>query len=200
MKKDFENYLKFLENKGIKKKEDIYDELNDSYNWEIIDNLILKKNTKLELIIKIYINICKDKKDFKNNELFKANEYIRNIIEYYSSNLSNNQIEILHLNMIELYMAIDYIVENNNNENSINMYEIMGNLLFILLKNKLYFMKDLNNFIERDKETQINIAKVVKYTISASGNCSKQYHNDFKFTKLFHNNNIFTTYVTDQLN
>lgn len=196
IRKDFENYLQFLEKEGIKKKEDIYDELSDSYNWKTIDNLIMGKNLKLEEIIKIYIDICKNKKDFDNNDLFKANEYIKTIIEYYTSNLSKNQTEILHLNMIEIYMAIDNIVDNND---SLYMHEIMGNLLFVLIKNKLYYMKDLNNFIEKSHETQINIAKVVKYTIIASGNSSKQYHNDFKFTKLFNNNDIFTLYVTNEL-
>ena len=196
IKKDFEKYLKFLEKEGINKKEDIYDELNDSYNWKIIDNLILEKNLKLEEIIKIYIDICKNKKDFKENELFKANEYIKTIIEYYTNNLSKNQIEILHLNMIEIYMIINKIV---NNEDSLYMYEIMGNLLYVLLKNKLYYMKDLNNFIDKSDEMQIHIAKVVKFAILASGNSSKQYHNDFKFTKLFNNNEIFTTYVTNEI-
>ena len=205
IKKDFENYLNFLDKKGIKTKEDIYDELNDSYNWNVIDDLIMKEEVQLEKIIKMYIDICKNKtkKDINENELFKGSEYIKNIIEYYSNNLTNNQKEILHLNMIELYMVIDDIIGNNNTNNdsdNINMYEILGDLLFILLKNKLYYMKDLNNFIEKDRETQINIAKVVKYTIIASGNCSKQYHNDFKYTKLFNNNEIFTIYVTNQLN
>ena len=97
--------------------------------------------------------------------------------------------------MIEIYMGIDDIV----NDDSLYMYEIMGNLLFVLLKNKLYIMKDLNNFIEKRKETQINIAKVVKYTIIAAGNSSKKYHNDLKFTKLFNNNDIFIVYVTNEL-
>ena len=50
--------------------------------------------------------------------------------------------------MIEIYMGIDDIVNND----SLYMYGI-GNLLFVLLKNKLYIMKDLNNFIEKRKET-----------------------------------------------
>jgi len=93
-------------------------------------------------------------------------------------------------------MPIDNIIDNND---SLYMHEIMGNLLFALIQNKLYYMKDLNNFIEKSNETQINIAKVVKYTIFVSGNSSKQYHNDFKFKKLFNNNDIFTLYVTNEL-
>ena len=195
--KDFDNYFEFLEKEGINKKEDYFEELNDSYNWKIVDELIMKKNVKLEDITKIYIEICKDKKDFNQNDIFKANEYIKTIIEYYSTNLSKNQIGILHLNMIELYMGIDNIVNDND---SLYMYEIMGNLLYILLKNKFYVMKDLNNFIDKDKEIQIKIAKIVKYAIIASGNSSKKYHNDFKFTKIFNNNDIFIEYVTNELN
>ena len=60
-------------------------------------------------------------------------------------------------------------------------------------------MKDLNNFIDKEKSTQINVAKIVKYSILASGNLAKQYHNDFKFTKLFNNNDIFVDYVTKEI-
>ena len=197
IKADFENYLKFLLNKGIKTKKDLYIDINYSYNWNTIDELIMVKKVKLEDIIKIIIDICKNKNDINKNEIFKINEYIKTIIEYYSNDLSNNQIEILHLNMIELYMAINNIVGNDSNSEC--MYEIMGNLLFILLKNKLYYIKDLNNFIDKSIETQINIAKVVKFTIIASGNCSKQYINDFKYTKLFNGSDLFVNYISNEL-
>ena len=197
IKDDFENYFTFLERKRIRRKEDIYNELNNSFNWNVIDDLITKKNVRLEEIIKFFIEICKDKK-ISNDDIFKAYEYIRTIIEYYLNDLSKNQKDIFHLNMIEIYMAIDDLVENDYEEYSF-MHKIMGNLLYILLKNKLYFMKDLNNFFEKSKETQINIAKVVKYSIIASGNSAKKYHNDFKYTKLFNNNDIFNLYVTNKL-
>ena len=179
----------------INNKEDIYDGMNDSYDWKIIDELINEKKIKIEDIIKTYIFICKDNNYIKENLNFKENEYIKSIIEYYTNNLSKNQKEIIHLNMIEIFNDIDNIL-NNSNE---NMYEILGNLFFILLKNKLYFIKDLNNFIEREKKTQINIAKIVKYAILSSGNLSKQYHNDFKYTKLFNNNEIFVNYITKEI-
>ena len=198
IKDDFENYVSFLERKRIRRKEDIYNELNNSFNWNVIDDLISIKNVRLEEIIKFFIEICKEKK-IPNDDIFKANEYIKTIIEYYLNDLSKNQKDIFHLNMIEIYMAIDDLVENDN-EDCTYMHEIMGNLLYILLKNKLYFMKDLNNFFGKSKETQINIAKVVKYTIIASRNSAKKYHNDFKYTKLFNNNDIFNLYVTNKLN
>lgn len=197
IKDDFENYVSFLERKRIRRKEDIYNELNNSFNWNVIDDLITTKNVRLEEIIKFFIEICKEKK-IPNDDIFKANEYIKTIIEYYLNDLSKNQKDIFHLNMIEIYMAIDDLVENGNEECTF-MHEIMGDLLYILLRNKLYFMKDLNNFFEKSKETQINIAKVVKYAIIASGNSARRYHNDFKYTKLFNNNDIFNLYVTNKL-
>ena len=97
--------------------------------------------------------------------------------------------------MIELFKSIIGL----NEKYSDIFLEILGNLLFILLRNKLYFMKDLNSFIEKDKETQINIAKIVKYSILSSGKLLKQYHNDFKYTKIFNNNEIFVYYVTNEI-
>ena len=169
--------------------------MNDSYDWKIIDELINEKNIKINDIIRIYIDICKQNKFINQDIIFKENEYIKSIIEYYTNNLSKNQKEIIHLNMIEIFNDIDNIL-NNTNE---NMYEILGYLFFILLKNKLYYMKDLNCFIEKEKSTQINIAKIVKYAILSSGNLSKQYHNDFKYTKLFNNNDIFVNYITKEI-
>ena len=97
--------------------------------------------------------------------------------------------------MIELFKLII-----NLNQSLSEIYlEILGNLLFILLKNKLYYMKDLNYFIESTREIQINIAKIVKYCILSSGKCTKQYHNDFKYKKLFNNNELFLNYVTKEL-
>ena len=195
--KDFDDYFEFLNKKGIKTKNDLYIDINYSYNWKIIDDLIMNKKVKLEEIIKIIIEICKTKKDIYTNDIFKINEYLKTIIEYYSEDLSNNQINIFRLNMIEIYMAIEDIVKDNNNSEI--MYEILGNLLFILLKNKMYYIKDLNNFIDKSKETQIKICKIVKYAIIASGSYSKQYINDFKFTKLFNNNELYINYVVNEL-
>ena len=189
IKKDLENYLEFAE-----KEENTKYEINYTYNWKIIDDLMMNGKTKLEDIIQIYIEICKNRKISKD-ELIKINNYIKTIIEYYISDFSKNQIEIVHLNMIELFKSI---IEYISNSPEI-FFEILGNLFYILLKNKLYFMKDLNTFIGYSREIQINIAKFVRYSILASGKNLKQYHNDFKFTKLFNNNEIFVNYVTKKI-
>ena len=197
IQKDFDEYFKFLLKKGIKSKNDLFIDINYSYNWKLIDDLIIGKKIKLEEIIKIIIDICKNNNNINNNDIFKINEYIKTILEYYSNNLSENQFNIFHLNMIEIFMSIDDIV--NNNDHSEIMFEIMGNILFILLKNKLYYIKDLNNFIDKKIETQINFCKVVKYAIIASGTLSKQYINDFKYTKLFNKSELFDKYVLNEL-
>ena len=192
--KDLNDYLKFLGKDKNKTEDNNIVNINYVYNWKIIDELMNKGKTKLEDIIKIYIEICKNRKISKL-DLPNYDNYIKTIIEYYITDYSKNQIEIIHLNMIELFKSIiDF--EINNSE---IFLEILGNLFFTLLKNKLYYMKDLNAFTEKPKETQINIAKIVKYSILASGKCLKQYHNDFKFTKFFNNNEIFVNYVTNAI-
>ena len=192
---DLKNYLNYLEKQKINKKEDISDGINDSYDWKIIDQLIIEKNIKLENIIKIYIDIYKNKDFINKDNIFKVNEYIKTIIEYYTIDLSKNQKEILRLKIKEIFNNIEDIL-NNNDE---NIFEILGNLLFILIKNKLYYIKDLNHFIGKEENIQINIAKIVKYAIISTGNLSKQYHNDFKYTKLFQNNDIFKNYITKEI-
>ena len=191
---DIDNYMKFLEKESKENEEKENFEINYIYNWKIIDDLINNGKAKLEDIIEIYIEICKNK-DINKIDLPKFNKYIKSIIEYYITDFSRNQIEIVHLNMIELFKTIIGCISDYSDI----FLEILGNLLFILLRNKLYFMKDLNSFTEKENETQINIAKIVKYSILASGKCLKQYHNDFKYTKLFNNNEIFVDYVTNQI-
>ena len=72
----------------------------------------------------------------------------------------------------------------------------MGYLLYILLNNKLFYIKDLNNFLEKENYVIINIAKVVKYSIIFAEKNAKKFHNDFKQTKLFYGNDIFYNLVT----
>ena len=96
--------------------------------------------------------------------------------------------------MINLFRNIQDICIDN-----FNMKEIMGYLLFILIDNKLSFIKDLNNFIGMDQEIIITMAEVIKYAIISSEAKCKKYHNDFKQTKLFVDNSIFNDYVTNKI-
>ena len=168
--------------------------INDkSYNWKIIEELINDKNVGLELIINYYISACINIIN-DDNQIILSNDYIKNIIEYYSNNLSKTTINSIHNEMKKIYLNIDDIVNKNK-----NMFKIMGYLLFILIENKLYHIKYFNNYLKVEKHTKINLAIITKYCIITSGKYAKKYLNDFKQTKLFLNNEIFIKYVNDEL-
>ena len=96
--------------------------------------------------------------------------------------------------MIKTFSNINDIVEANK-----EMYKILGNLLFILIDNKLYHIKFFNHYLKEEKQTQINLAIVTKYCIISAGKFAKKYLNDFKQTKLFINNDIFEKYVIENM-
>ena len=195
IKKDIQNYELFLKDNYINNKYElsIIKNIGNKYDWSIIEDILLKNNMDLAEIIRCYVEVCIDKiSDI--SKIFISNDYIKNIIYYYSSNLTNKEKDIIHNKMINLYMNIQDICIDN-----LIMLEIMGYLLFILIENKLYFIKDLNNFINLDKEIVITIANAVKYAIISSGSKCKKYHNDFKQTKLFVDNTIFNEFVTNKI-
>ena len=195
LKKEIENYMIFLSEHKIEQNKDISYDINDEFNWSIVEDLVFKKHISLEDIVTYFIKICTDIIDDKS-KIYKANEYIKNIINYYSYNLNNKNINSMHLKMIQLFLDIDNICMNNP-----NMFEIMGYLLFILLSNKCKFfiIKDLNNFLNKDINTQINIAKTVKFTIISFGYNWKKYYNIFKKANLFKENDIFNNYISNPL-
>ena len=194
IKNDLNSYMNYLNYLQIKNESKMSEEINNSYDWRVIDNLLKVYNIKLEDIILFYVKICKNLINTES-QIFMANEYIKTIIEYYKNDFTQNLKYIFHLNMIKIYLDINNIIYENE-----LMFEIMGKLLFILLVNKLFFMKDLNVFIGQTEDTICNITKVVKFTVICGGNLIKQYHNDFKFTKLFNSNaKIFEKYITQDL-
>ena len=167
--------------------------MDKSYNWKVIDELVNNKNFGLESLIKYFISICSSF-NFDDNKLFLCNDYIKNIIEFYSNNLPKKSIESLQNEMIKTFSNIDNIVEQNN-----EMYKILGNLLFVLIDNKLFQIKFFNHYLKVDKKTQINLAIITKYCIISSGKFTKKYLNDFKQTKLFNNNEIFEKFVIENM-
>ena len=195
LKKEIEDYMIFLSEHEKDQYQNSEYDINDEFNWNIVDNLFVNKKLPLEKIIIYYIKICIDIINDKN-KILKANEYIKNVINYYSYNLTNENVNNMHSKMIELFLDIDKICINNN-----YMYEIMGYLLFLLLTNnyKLFYIKDLNNFLNKDINTQINIAKVVKNTIIYFEYNWKKYFNVFKKINLFKNGNVFNNYITSPL-
>ena len=193
IKDDLINYISYFTEENSKGDINIKNNIDKSYNWKVIEELINDKNIGLESIINYFISICKNL-IFDENKLLIANDYIKNIIEYYSSNLSKKDIDSINNEMIKTFLNIDDKVSKNK-----NMYKILGNLLFILIDNKLYHIKYFNNYLKVKNQTQINLAIITRYCIISSGKFAKKYLNDFKQTKLFLNNDIFIKYVNEAL-
>ena len=195
IEKDLEKYEIFLKNNYIINEGDLNEntEIGNEFDWSMIEGILAKNNLDLGEVIRCYIEVCIDQIT-NNSKIFIANDYIKNIIYYYSTNLTNKEKDIIHNKMITIFMNIQDICIDN-----FIMKEIMGYLIFILIENKLYYIKDLNNFINSDKEIIITIAEVIKYAIISSGIKCKKYHNDFKQTKLFVDNSIFNEYVTNKI-
>ena len=195
IEKDIEKYEMFLKINYITNEEELNEntEIGNEFDWSMIEGILSKSNLDLGEVIRCYIEVCIDQIT-NNAKIFIANDYIKNIVYYYSTNLTNKEKDIIHNKMITIFMNIQDICIDN-----FIMKEIMGYLIFILIENKLYYIKDLNNFINLDKEIIITIAEVIKYAIISSGLKCKKYHNDFKQTKLFVDNLIFNEYVTNKI-
>ena len=81
------------------------------------------------------------------------------------------------------------------------MHKVIGLLLFVLLTNnkKLFFIKDLNNYLSKDINIKINLAKCIKFTIIAYGKNWKKYYNYFKKSSLFCDSDIFNEYIANPM-
>ena len=186
LKNDFNEFTLFLKGKQSNK---LNQNLDEDYNWKIIDDLLSEKKIGLYEIIRYIIEVFIDLISSKE-EIYYGNEYILNIVIYYSSNLDKNEKNIFHNKINELISNIDNIILDNN-----NMLEILGDLLYTLIDEKLFFIKDLNSFQNSEMQTIINISKVIKYIIIASDKNKKQFYNDFKKLKIYLNNDLFDKYI-----
>ena len=185
IEKDLLNFIKYSNDSNDKP---------PSYNWEIIDKLINEKKIQIYKIAIYYIKICKNI-IVNEKDIICSNDYIKNIIEYYINNLSKNDIDITRNEMIKFFKNINEVIREDE-----KMYKIMGNLLFVLVENRLFLIKDFNNYLKENKNTIINLALVTKYCIISSGKYAKKYYNDFRQNKLFINNSeIFKKNVSDSL-
>ena len=193
IEEDLANYIQYFSEENSKGEINLKTNFDKSYNWKIIEELINDKNFGLESIIKNFIIVCSNIIN-GDNQILLSNDYIKNIIEYYVNNLTKKEIDNIHSEMIKMFLKIDEIIIKNK-----NMYKILGNLLFILIDNKLYLIKYFNHYLKVERQTQINLAIITRYCILSSGKFAKKYFNDFKQTKLFNNNEIFVTYINEPL-
>ena len=193
IEEDIINYISYFSEENNKGKINIKTYVDKSYNWKVIDELVNNKNFGLESIINYFISICSSF-SYDDNKLFLCNDYIKNIIEFYANSLSKIALESLQNEIIKTFSNVDKIVEKNK-----DMYKILGNLLLVLIDNKLFHIKFFNHYLKCEKKAQINLAIITKYCIISSGKFAKKYLNDFKQTKLFNNNDIFEKYVIEDM-
>ena len=193
IEEDIIKYKAFLNENNINNKSDLNknNQIGNGYDWSSIEEILSTNKINLIEIIRCFIEVCIDE-IMDSSKIYYANDYIKNIIYYYSTQLTNKERDIIRNKISNLFLNIRDICIDN-----FNMKEIMGYLMFILIENKLFFIKELNNFIGKEKEIIITIAKVVKYAIISSEEKCKKYHNDFKQTKLFVDNSIFADNVTN---
>ena len=202
LKNDIENYVSFLSEHNVTNKQELNDynnqnensDINNEYDWTISEELIIKTKNELEEIIRCYIEVCIDYVT-KEKNIFFCNEYIKNIVNYYSLDLTKDEIEKIRLSMNDLYLNIEDICIDNY-----FMLEVMGYLLFILLNNNLFYIEDLNKFISEDKERITKISQVIKFTIAHSEDKYKELYHNFRKIKLYNDNNdIFEEYIQKPL-
>ena len=190
LKKDLNEYILFNNRNSNNNSFSLYKYFYDDYNWIIINDLLFEKNIELSDIIFYFIEICIDLINSKN-KISYANEYLNNIINYSSQNMQKKEREIINSRMIDLIKNIDNIIIENN-----NMFEIVGNLLFSLINIKLFYVNDLDKiFMNKQKQTIINISKIIKNTIIASGEEKFKYCKNFEKLQIFKNNDFFENFV-----
>ena len=202
LKNDIENYVSFLTEHNITNKQELNDynnqnensDINNEYDWSISEELIIKTKNELEEIIRCYIEVCIDYVT-KEKNIFFCNEYIKNIVNYYSLDLTKDEIEKVYESMNDLYLNIEDICIDNY-----FMLEVMGYLLLILLNNNLFYIEDLNKFINEDKDRIAKISQVIKFTIAHSEDKYKDLYDNFRKIELYTDNkNIFEEYIEKPL-
>ena len=194
IKEDLENYILFTKNNM-----DNINLLIKNYNYSIIGQLLMKEKIDLSNLIIFYLEISFNIIDTKN-KIYICNDYINNIIEKYKRTyLNKNNFIQTHEDILEI--LIDIIAGGFNKNQNKYKFDIVGALFYSLLINELFFVSDLNMFINCEEQIHINIAKIIRYIIIYSNNdkFKSQYFEVFKNSKLFFNNPIYFKYVTKYL-
>ena len=178
IKEDLTKWINFLNENDIITPSKLEEEILNEYEWENIDKLISDEKVELVEIIRCYLEVSIDLIN-KKEDIFKANQYINSVIEFYSKYLSKEEINDFNKKIMILFSEVNNLVVDN-----LFMFEILGNLLYNSINEKLCFVSDLNIFIGSDKMTLKNISKVIKYAIESSGKNKTKFINDLKQSRL----------------
>ena len=179
VKNDLKKWFNYLNKNNILSPEKIKMKTFNNYNWKSIDKLIVEDKVELIEIIRCFIEVSIDLIN-KKDDIFKANQYIYSIVDYYSQFLNDNEINLFNNKINSLFLEVNNLIIDNK-----LIFEILGFLMYILINLKLFYIKDLAKFIDKDKESIINISIVVKFAIEFSGKDKKKYLNDFRQNKLY---------------
>ena len=195
IKEDIENFISFYN----RKKDEVNDNANDEnkkYDWSIIEQLIIKAKVDITDIVNGFLLICNEIID--NESTLKIwNEYISQIIEHYKNNyLNENNAKNIRIKILKILSQIDIICINNKYK-----YEIFGNLFYHFLIEGMFTDEDLNYLENKEEKIIIEIAKMIKVILDLfcennNSKASEEYHNKFKFSKIFDKNPIYFDYVT----
>ncbi len=126
-------------------------------------------------------------------------EYIKLLIEFYNKNyLNEKNIKIIHVKILRILYNIEKIPINNKYK-----YEILGNIFYYFLIEKMFKENDLNNFDSENEYIIIDIAKVVRFIIvlfSKDIKIAKEIYKKFENLQLFKNkNHVYYNYVSNYL-
>ena len=191
IKNDLENYISYLNENKIYYLNDLIEkdkngDINNEYDWSMTEELIIKEKNDLDEIIRCYIEVCIDYVQ-KEQNIFYCNEYIKNIINYYSADLSKEQSDKVRNSMIDLFLNVENICIDN-----FFMFEIMGYLMLLLLENYLFDIEDFDKFISEDKNKIGKLMKVIKFMMNYYPEDKNEDDNDFlanlKKSELFEEN------------
>ena len=175
---DLENYIKI--------KNDKINNIND-YNWIIIDELIFEIHINLLDIIICLIEICKEKKIYDKNIQFEYFDIVLNYFIQYLRKCFNYKKE-------EILKILSKICSKNEDFSDELFVEKLGYIFFLLLKNNLISINDINYFINKNIEIKQNIVNILNYALLFN---KEKYNKNIKTlqnTEFFINNeNLFNT-------
>ncbi len=152
IEKDLKNWKEFIEDgENIK-----------NYDWEIISNMYGEKaQCSLADILEGFVENCID---FASNEknIEYANQYLNELISYYSESLSNTEINKIVEKVIELFSGIANLALDNN-----NIFDIWANIIIQLVTNKILNYEILdeiskkNDIIDEDYKGIFKTFKII---------------------------------------
>ena len=173
------NYY-YLNDCGIINKELLSMIKQDLFNFNISNNIITYsryKSKEIHEIIESYIEICIDNTIDNKLKISNCNNYIYKILEYFAL---NTNIKKKKQNIIRIILDIDNIVVENK-----DMFDIIGYLLYCLIKFEALTIGDFDSFLKKDEFAIIYLAKTLKYTFSYGDEKNNQLWSNFKKSKLF---------------